>query len=140
MHQLTLLHAEYIAYRLALELMNYTTEPMPEFSSRYPNRLESCLDTPFQEFDGNELYPGLFKKAAVLFYLVTKNHPFENGNKRMAVTLTLTFLHLNGYSLNLTPESLYQISLIVAERNDDMGYLVEVLEIIFKEKSRPVGE
>ncbi len=87
--------AEYIAYALVRELMNYD-EPMPAFETRFPGRLESCLEQPFVTYDGAELYKSLTEKAALLFYLVTKNHPFENGNKRMAVTLTLVFIYLNG--------------------------------------------
>ena len=49
-----------------------------------------------------------------MFYLVIKNHPFRNGNKRMAVTLTLTFLYLNGAMLNIPNNDLYHIALDVA--------------------------
>ncbi|QQG42451.1 MAG: Fic family protein [Candidatus Giovannonibacteria bacterium] len=44
--------------------------------------LESCLATPFHSFGGKSAYKGLIGKASMLFYLLVKNHPFQNGNKR----------------------------------------------------------
>ena len=93
--------------------MNYD-EPVAEFSTRYPHRLESCLAQPFVSFGGKELYPTLNDKAVLLFYLVIKNHPFENGNKRMAVMLMLYFLFKNGRFTSIPPDGLYELALIVA--------------------------
>lgn len=87
---LTLPEAEYVA-QLTSQLMDFN-EPLPPFQTRYPGKLESCLMLPFQTFDGKALYKHLTRKAAVLFYSVIKNHPFANGNKRMAVMLTQVFL------------------------------------------------
>lgn len=115
MKKLLLEEAEFVAHHLASELFKEYNEPIPEFSSRYSGRLESCLETPFQTYDGQDLYgTGIAEKAGVLFYLVIKNHPFENGNKRMAVTLSLVFLFKNGYWLNARPEEMYNIALKVA--------------------------
>ena len=50
----------------------------------------------YQSFGGNELYPSLEEKAAHLFYFVTKNHSFLDGNKRIAATMFLYFLDRNG--------------------------------------------
>lgn len=111
---LTLSDAEYIAHDLATELMNYD-EPIPPFATRYQGRLESYLLAPFQTFDGKPLHRGLTKKAAVLFYGVIKDHPFMNGNKRMAVTLTLVFLFFNKKWLETSPYELYQMAQAVAE-------------------------
>jgi death-on-curing protein len=44
---------------------------------------------------GKRLYPTLVATAAILFYLMIKNHPFQNGNKRIAITTLLTFLYNN---------------------------------------------
>ena len=82
---LRLAEVEYVAFRIAQKYMDYN-EPIPKFSSRYPRILESCLATPFQKFSKRELYRGLENKAAILFYLLIKNHPFQNGNKRIAMT------------------------------------------------------
>ena len=82
---------EYVAHTLAVETMSWD-EPIPDFGTRYPNILESCISAPFQEYEGKELYKGLTAKAAILFYLMIKNHPFQNGNKRIAVTTLFLFL------------------------------------------------
>ena len=70
-------------------------EPIPDFSSRFDGILESCLAVPFQKYAGKDVYQGLVAKAARLFYLMVKNHPFKNGNKRIAITTLLTFLFFN---------------------------------------------
>lgn len=82
--QLKIKDIEYVAYMLAKETMSWS-EPIPDFSTRYTNQLERCIEAPFQSFGGRQLYPGLLKKASILFYLMIKNHPFQNGNKRLAM-------------------------------------------------------
>lgn len=91
--ELNIKDVEYVAFRLAQELMSYN-EPIPELGTRFPSKLGSCLETPFQTF-GKPLYRGLKEKAAMLFYIMVKNHPFENGNKRIAVMTLLLFLSRN---------------------------------------------
>ena len=94
MKQVTVREIEYLAYSLARQLMTWD-EPIPEFASRFPGVLESCLATPFQTFAGKPLYTGLIEKGAILFYLMVKNHPFKNGNKRIATTTLFLFLYKN---------------------------------------------
>ncbi|MCX6785530.1 MAG: Fic family protein [Candidatus Komeilibacteria bacterium] len=53
------------------------------------------MEQPYQTFGGKQLYPGLIKKSAILFYLMIKNHPFQNGNKRIAMTTLFYFLYKN---------------------------------------------
>lgn len=113
MRALTLEEVEYYAHKVTQELMDFD-EPISPFATRYPGKLESCLNQPFQTFGTQELYPELSEKVAILFYLITKNHPFENGNKRMAVTTTLLFLFQNGYWMNVDPMAMYRIALSVA--------------------------
>lgn len=133
MQHLTIEQAQYIAHQLAINLMDYTDEPIPPFETRYPNILESCLEQPFQSFDGEDLYPSQYLKAALMFYLVIKNHPFRNGNKRMAIALTLTFLYLNGQMLYITNADLYNIALNVASSNQSMQKdIVNTLYEIFR--------
>jgi len=91
---ITIIEVEETAFRLAKELLALN-EPIPNFSTRFPNILESCLITPFQSFSLKQLYPGFISKASILFYLMTKNHPFQNGNKRIALTTLLVFLYMN---------------------------------------------
>ena len=90
--RIALAEVELISYTLAKEFLEFH-EPIPEFSSRFPNILESCLAVPFQRFSNRTFYKGLTGKAAILFYLLVKNHPFQNGNKRIAMTTLMVFLH-----------------------------------------------
>lgn len=116
MKLLTIVEVEYVAHSLAREMMVWN-EPIPNFSSRFPNILESCLVTPFQTFGGKSLYKGLLEKASVLFYLMVKNHPFKNGNKRIAMTTMLYFLYENKKWLRVDNQELYNFAKWVAESN-----------------------
>jgi death-on-curing family protein len=109
-------HIEEISHRMASRQMSWN-EPIPDFGTRYPGKLESCLVQAFQTFGAKDLYPGLIKKAAVLFYLMVKNHPFVNGNKRIAVTTMITFLLINKKWLEVSNEELYEIAVWVAKSN-----------------------
>lgn len=111
---ISIVEVERVAHALAKELMTWN-EPILDFCSRFPNILESCIVVPFQKFSRRNLYKGLLPKAAVLFYLMIKNHPFENGNKRIAVTTLLYFLMKNGKWLNVDNQSLYNFAVWVAE-------------------------
>lgn len=114
MKPISLRQAQYVAHKLAKKLMTYD-EPIPPFTTRYDGKLESCLAQPFQFAGGRPAYLRFTRKAAVLFYGVIKDHPFINGNKRMAVTLTLTFFFVNDRWLNVPPDDLYKIACDVAE-------------------------
>lgn len=114
MKHLSIEHIEYIAHSLAKKIMAWD-EPIPDFSTRYSGKLESCLKTPFQSFAKRDLYPTLEDKTSILFYLMIKNHPFQNGNKRIAVTSLLTFLSMNEKWLNIPPDELYQLAMWTAE-------------------------
>jgi len=116
MRSITIIEIEYIAHNLAQETMNWD-EPIPDFSSRFQNILESCLATPFQSFGGKKLYKGILEKAAVLFYLMIKNHPFQNGNKRIAITTLFYFLYKNKKWLRVDNQELYNFAKWVAESN-----------------------
>src|SRR5512143_1779382 len=114
--KITITEVEYLAHNLAQEMMTWD-EPIPSFGSRFPNVLESCLATPFQTFGRKVLYEGLTAKAAILFYLMVKNHPFENGNKRIAMTTLFVFLHKNKKWLRVDNQELYNFARWVAESN-----------------------
>lgn len=113
MRIITLAEVEYLAFRLAREHLSFD-EPIPDFSTRFPNILESCVLTPFQRFGGRYLYPSLATKAAILFYLMIKNHPFQNGNKRIAITTLLTFLFSNNKWLQVDTQSFCNFTVWVA--------------------------
>jgi len=110
---ITIKEVEYTAFRLAKELLAYD-EPIPNFSTRFPNILESCLATPFQSFSRKPLYSGLVSKASILFYLLLKNHPFQNGNKRIAMTTLLVFLYMNKKWIKADLQELYNFAIWVA--------------------------
>jgi death-on-curing protein len=114
MKVITVKEVEYIAFKLARELLSFN-EPIPDFSTRFPNILESCLATPFQRFSGRSLYPTLVSKAAMLFYLLIKNHPFQNGNKRIAMTSLFVFLYRNKKWLRVDTQELYNFTVWVAQ-------------------------
>jgi death-on-curing protein len=114
MTRITIQEVEKLAHTLAQTQMSWD-EPIPDFGTRYPGKLESCLSTVFQTYAKRDLYPSLVDKAAVLFYLMIKNHPFLNGNKRIAVSTLLVFLALNGKWLKATNEEMYEIAITVAK-------------------------
>lgn len=133
MKSVTLGEVEHLAHHLAKELMSWD-EPIPEFTTRFPNVLESCLATPFQMFGGAHLYKGLVEKGAMLFYLMIKNHPFRNGNKRIAVTTLFLFLYKNHKWLTITNVQLYNFAKWVAEsapevKDATVGAIRKVLSI-----------
>ena len=66
------------------------------FGNEKDDSFKSSIGQIYQTFGGNELYPSVEEKAAMLLYLVTKNHSFSDGNKRIAATLFLWFLNNNG--------------------------------------------
>ncbi len=111
---ITVQEVEFLAFRLAREHLSFD-EPIPDFSTRFPNVLESCLVTPFMKFGGKSLYPSLTAKGSILFYLLIKNHPFQNGNKRIALTALLVFLHRNGKWLAVDAQELYNFTVWVAQ-------------------------
>lgn len=117
--KISLAEVRYIAYRTAKEMMEYD-EPIPDFGSRFPDKLESCLAVPFQRFNRHDLYKGFLAKAAMLFYLMIKNHPFENGNKRIAITTLFVFLIKNKKWLKVDNQGLYNFAVWVAQSPADL--------------------
>ncbi|OGI74923.1 hypothetical protein A3D36_01340 [Candidatus Nomurabacteria bacterium RIFCSPHIGHO2_02_FULL_36_29] len=107
--RITVREVEYVAFSFAQKLMTYD-EPIPEFGTRFQNILESCIDTPFMQFNRKDLYRGLVGKASALFYFLIKNHPFQNGNKRIAVMTVLYLFHKNGKWIKMNNEDLYNFA------------------------------
>lgn len=113
---ISIAEVEYITHRLAQVLLKWD-ESIPDFGSRVPHILESCLLTPFQTFGGRSLYSGTLDKAAILFYLLIKNHPFKNGNKRVAMVTLLYFLDQNKLWLKVDNQEFYNFAKWVAASN-----------------------
>jgi len=101
-------------FELAEQMLAFD-EPIPDFSTRFAGALESCLAVPFQKFGGKSPHPTLVAKAASLFYLMIKDHPFQNGNKRIAMTTLTVFLFLNNKWLNVSSMELYNLTVWVAQ-------------------------
>ena len=76
--------------------------------------LESAVARPRASFEGKELYPELFTKAAALMDSVINNRPFVDGNKRMGITAAGLFLRINGWKLTATLDELETCTLRVA--------------------------
>ncbi len=131
--RLTISEVKDVAHRLAQQTLGWS-EPIPDFATRFDNVLESCLDQPFQTFARKSLYPGFIKKAATLFYLMIKNHPFKNGNKRIAMTTLFYFLYKNKKWLRVDNHELYNFAKWVAESNPKLkNATVDAIEIFLKE-------
>ena len=76
--------------------------------------LESALESPFQSYGGEELYPSIQAKAARLCYGLVKNHAMIDGNKRLGCHTMLVFLALYGYEMEYTQKELSDLVLDVA--------------------------
>ncbi len=104
------------------------------FGQPKDNSFESSVRQIYQSFDGSELYPTIEQKAAMLLYLVVKNHSFVDGNKRIAAALFLYFLNKNKLLFNATgqrrisDEGLAALTLLIAiskpEEKDTMVKIV----------------
>lgn len=77
--------------------------------------LLSALSRPKATFEGKDLYPDVFHKAAALFESLVKNHPFVDGNKRTAITAAGLFLGMNGYTLETSQKELEDFAVTTAK-------------------------
>ena len=76
--------------------------------------LESALESALQTYGGEDLYPTTVEKAARLGFSLIANHAFLDGNKRIGILVMLTFLQVNGVSLDIDNDDVAQIGLAVA--------------------------
>ena len=81
--------------------------------------LESALNAPFQSFQGKDIYPSAYVKAARLGFGLVKNHAFVDGNKRIAAHAMLTFLSANKLELDYTQPELEDVFLSLAAGTAD---------------------
>lgn len=124
---------KYIA-QLFSEYMLKEINNDPGYTVKDEGRLESSLAQPFQSIEGKELYPTLVDKAAILYYLCIKNHPFEDGNKRMGIFSLLLYLYKNGYWLDTTNDELFDITVYTASSKvEDMQDVVEKIKVFVEE-------
>ena len=84
---------------------------------RDENLLASAVNTPFQTFMGNDLYPSIYDKAAQLCYSIANNHPFTDGNKRTALHSMYVYLIINGFDITATQQDVENMIIDVAADN-----------------------
>lgn len=92
--------------------------------------LEAAVEVPKATFDGQELYPTVFLKAAAYAFHIAESQAFVDGNKRAALDVALTFLAINGYQMNDEQMELYDAMIAIAERTmskEDLAQLFEKL-------------
>jgi death-on-curing protein len=77
--------------------------------------LESAIATTFQSAFGQYIYQTKVQKAACLFYEIIENHPFDDGNKRTALTITMMYLKSNNCNVAATEEDFANLAIRVAE-------------------------
>lgn len=104
------------------------------FGNEKDDSFKSSIGQIYQTFGGEELYPSVEEKAAMLLYLVTKNHSFSDGNKRIAATLFLWFLNNNGIlyrpdgSKRIADNTLVALTLMIAEsKTEEKDIMVKVV-------------
>ena len=113
------------------------------FGNEKDDSFKSSIGQIYQTFGGEELYPSVEEKAAMLLYLVTKNHSFSDGNKRIAATLFLWFLNGNGIlyhqdgSKRIADSTLVALTLMIAEsRPEDKDMMVKVIVNLINDNNK----
>lgn len=104
------------------------------FGKPRSSAFEASLSAISQTFDGQDVYPSIAEKAANLLYLVIKDHPFYDGNKRIGALLFVVFLTINDYHLTkngetkISDRALTALALLIAESNpSEKGLLVALI-------------
>ncbi len=112
------------------------------FGNEKDDSFKSSIGQIYQTFGGKDLYPSVEEKAAMLLYLVTKNHSFSDGNKRIAATLFLWFLNNNGIlyredgTKRLADNTLVALTLMIAEsRTEEKDTMVKVVVNLINQKN-----
>ena len=127
----------YATYENAMEAINALKVKFGGsqwFANEKDNSFKSSIGQIYQSFGGEDLYPSVEEKAALLLYLVVKNHSFSDGNKRIAAMLFLWFMEKNGilYSEDghkrIADNTLVALTLMIAEsRTEEKDVMVKVV-------------
>lgn len=127
-------HATYEGAMQAIEELKEKFGGSQWFAHEKDDSFKSSIGQIYQTFGGQELYPSVEEKAAMLLYLVTKNHSFSDGNKRIAATLFLWFMSGNGILYNpdgskrIADNTLVALTLMIAEsRTEEKDIMVKVV-------------
>lgn len=135
-------HATYESAMEAIRALREKFGGSTLFGNEKDDSFKSSIGQIYQTFGGKELYPSVEEKAAMLLYLVTKNHSFSDGNKRIAATLFLWFLNNNGIlyredgSKRLADNTLVALTLMIAEsRTEEKDVMVKVVVNLINQKN-----
>lgn len=127
-------HATYENAMAAINALKAKFGGSALFGHEKDESFKSSIGQIYQTFGGEELYPSVEEKAAMLLYLVTKNHSFSDGNKRIAATLFLWFMDNNHILYNsdgskrIADNTLVALTLMIAEsRTEEKDTMVKVV-------------
>ena len=127
-------HATYENAMHEIDLLRQKFGGSVLFGNEKDESFKSSIGQIYQTFGGAELYPSVEEKAAMLLYLVTKNHSFSDGNKRIAATLFLWFMNNNGVlyrpdgSKRIADNTLVALTLMIAEsKTEEKDIMVKVV-------------
>lgn len=127
-------HATYDSAMREIDMLRNKFGGSVLFGNEKDDSFKSSIGQIYQTFGGKELYPSVEEKAAMLLYLVTKNHSFSDGNKRIAATLFLWFMNNNGIlyredgSKRIADNTLVALTLMIAEsRTEEKDVMVKVV-------------
>lgn len=112
------------------------------FGNEKDKSFESSLQTIYQTFGGQNLYPSIEEKAANLLYFIVKNHSFTDGNKRIAAGLFIYFLDLNNILYNVQQEkrigdnALVAITIMIAEsKSEEKEIMIKLIVNLINDKN-----
>ena len=113
------------------------------FANEKDDSFRSSIGQIYQTWDGEELYPSIEEKAAMLLYLVVKNHSFSDGNKRIAAMLFLWFMERNGIlyredgEKRIADNTLVALTLMIAEsRTEEKDIMVKVVVNLINQNNK----
>ena len=136
-------HATYDNAMVAIKSLKNKFGGSDLFGVEKDASFHSSIGQIYQTWDGKDLYPSIEEKAAMLLYLVVKNHSFVDGNKRIAATLFLWFMQNNGIlyrpdgAKRISDASLVALTLMIAESHtEEMDTMVKVVVSLINRKNQ----
>lgn len=103
-----------------------------------PNALEMCVGQLKATAFGEEVYPSVYEKAALLLIQLIKKHPFHNANKRTAFLATFVFLKINGQLLTIKQKDAVDLVVYIATYDKDFDQLKYRVTNTIKTHTKPI--
>ena len=135
--------ATYENAKLAIEALKEKFGGSRWFANEKDESFKSSIGQIYQTFDGEDLYPSVEEKAAMLLYLVVKNHSFSDGNKRIAAMLFLWFMEKNGIlygedgNKRIGDNTLVALTLMIAEsKPEEKDVMVKVVVNLINQENK----